>query len=296
MINMTLAQREKIRAQAIHYEFQPAAPGQAPRAPLVLVHGLAASLYDWLDFSPALAAAGYPSYALDLPGHGESRASLPPGSDNPRALEQAFNNWLDGLQLDQPCVLVGHSLGGYLSLRYSLQNPARVRALVLCNPFYSLAQLPPLLRLNYQHSLLDTTVIGRTPEWLIRTFLELAGKFIRNGYELPEQVRRQTAADYKRARPEIFNLLRGIQDLAPLAGQISQPVLLAWGSHDLTLAPGSFTALAARLPDVRTLVIPGAGHVPHQSHAAEFNRAVLDFLAGLETGQQTHLNEGRRGH
>ena len=39
--------------------------------PVILVHGIAASLHDWDDLIPELAKNGHASYALDLLGHGE---------------------------------------------------------------------------------------------------------------------------------------------------------------------------------------------------------------------------------
>ena len=44
-------------------------------APVILTHGLAASLHDWDDLLPDMENAGYAGYALDLLGHGE-RACL----------------------------------------------------------------------------------------------------------------------------------------------------------------------------------------------------------------------------
>ena len=40
--------------------------------PVVMVHGIAASLHDWDDLIPELTKNGHTSYALDLLGHGES--------------------------------------------------------------------------------------------------------------------------------------------------------------------------------------------------------------------------------
>ena len=45
---------------------------QGTGSPVILVHGLAASLHDWDALLPELASAGYAAYALDLLGHGES--------------------------------------------------------------------------------------------------------------------------------------------------------------------------------------------------------------------------------
>ena len=55
-----------------------------------------------------------------------------------------FSAWIDSLEITEPMILIGHSLGGALSLQYALRYPERVRALVLVNPFYDIHQFPPL--------------------------------------------------------------------------------------------------------------------------------------------------------
>jgi len=72
--------------------------------------------------------------------------------------------------------------------------------------------------------------------------------------------------------------------LLPVAQRIAVPSLVLWGSRDQTLAPASFPKLAASLPNAQTATIK-AGHVPHQSHAEEFNRFVLEFLQTVDRGQ-----------
>jgi pimeloyl-ACP methyl ester carboxylesterase len=257
---------------------------QGQGAPVILIHGLAASLFDWNDLIPELVQAGYAAYALDLLGHGKSV--------QPRNLEEYclqnvfehFEGWLQTLAFGhQPLTLVGHSLGGYLAMEYALRYPQRVRALVLVDPFYTLEQLPPLLRLRYKGPLISTRMIEATPEWVFRVAIDLTSLTIRNGYALSAEVRAQTARDYKRANPAIFNIPSTIRDLLPCAPQINAPTLLVWGARDQTLNPTFFTKLAAALPDVRTYTLP-AGHVPHQSHPAEFNRPVLEFLRTLDNG------------
>jgi pimeloyl-ACP methyl ester carboxylesterase len=254
---------------------------QGTGAPVILIHGLAASLFDWNDLLPALSGAGYAAYALDLLGHGQSHK---PEHLNEYTVENVFAHfsaWIDTLQLDQPLILVGHSLGGYLSIQYALRHPERVRALVLVDPFYSLSQLPLFLRLYYLRPLVSATMIQGAPEWLIRGLVDLTSLSIRNGYVLPKDVRIQTAADYKRAHPGIFNLLHTAQDLTPCLSSVSQPTLVLWGERDLTLAPALFPKVIHAIPNASGSGLPGAGHVPHQSHASEFNRRLLEFLQTL---------------
>lgn len=251
-------------------------------APIILIHGLAASLFDWNDLLPELAGAGYTAYALDLLGHGQSHKPEHLDEYTVENVFAHFSAWIDSLQVDQPLILVGHSLGGYLAIQYALRHPERVRALVLTDPFYSLNQLPLLLRLYYRYPMLDATMFQYAPEWLIRSVVDLTSLSIRNGYVLPKEVRLQTAADYKRAHPGIFNLLHSSEDLTPCLPSVSQPTLVLWGEHDQTLAPVLFAKILKEIPASSGFPIPGAGHVPHQSHATEFNWRVMEFLRAMD--------------
>jgi 3-oxoadipate enol-lactonase len=251
-------------------------------SPVILIHGLAASLHDWDDLIPALAATSHSVYALDLLGHGESGKPRNLSEYNVDTVFDHFSAWIDSLQIAQPMILIGHSLGGYIALQYALLHPQRVKALVLANPFFSKSQLPLLLRINYGRPLISTTMIQYTPEWLFRRVIDLTSLSIRNGYALSRAVRNQTAADYKRAHPGIFNIIHSVIDFTPWFPCISQPTLVMWGSRDQTLASSSFSKIIPVIPNARGNSISGARHVPHQSHPEEFNKQTLEFLVSLK--------------
>jgi pimeloyl-ACP methyl ester carboxylesterase len=94
-------------------------------------------------------------------------------------------------------------------------------------------------------------------------------------------VRIQTALDYKRAAPGIYNIPRTLHDLTPDLRRITQPVLVIWGARDQTINPVSFPGLVENLPHAHGEIMPVCGHVPHQCHAREFNEKVLEFLGSL---------------
>lgn len=250
-------------------------------APVLLLHGLAASLHDWDALLPELAANGYAGYALDLLGHGES------AKPDSRAyhIDWLFDHltaWIESLALDRPAVLVGHSLGGYLAIEYAHRYPQNLRALILVNPFYQLSQLPAILRFSYRTPALNTTIMERIPQWAFRLIIDVTSISLGHTggalYNLPEEVRAQTALDYKRTAPGVYNIPNTLHDLTPSLPSLNLPTLVVWGNHDQTLAPASFQQLVATLPNAHSLVLP-CGHVPHQSQAKEFNRAVIEFLS-----------------
>jgi pimeloyl-ACP methyl ester carboxylesterase len=255
--------------------------------PVILVHGLAASLHDWDDLLPALANAGYAGHALDLLGHGDSLKPPHLEDYNADTVFGHMKGWLDTLKLDQAAVLIGHSLGGYFALRFAQQYPERVRALVLVNPFFSQAQLPLALRLVFKQPLLNTTVIERTPYWLFRFLIDITslqfGKGSGGMHTLPEKVRQQTALDYKRSAPGIYNIPRTLPDWPPDFSRVTHPTLVAWGAKDQTLDTASFSQLVEVLPNARGEALSLCGHVPHQCHASSFNQRILAFLETIET-------------
>jgi pimeloyl-ACP methyl ester carboxylesterase len=252
-------------------------------APVILIHGLAGSIFDWAEHIPALVSAGYSVYVLDLLGHGQS---IKPKELSQYHIDHLFahlGGWIDSLQLAQAPILIGHSLGGYLAIKYALLYPDRVRALVLADAFYSLDQLSPLLRFHYKRPRVNLGLISYAPEWAIRLAIELGRRLISNGYSAPRSRsgRARTAKDYKRASPGIYNILSTAEDLTPSLSQIKTPALIIWGARDQSLYPSSFETLATALPGARTAMLD-AGHVPHQTHPAEFNAEVLAFLRSLE--------------
>jgi pimeloyl-ACP methyl ester carboxylesterase len=243
--------------------------------PVILIHGIAASLRDWDRLSPVLVEAGYRAIAVDLPGHGDSPHPQDPHKFGLKVVYTAFESWLDGCDLPDPVHLLGHSLGGYLGLRYALRRPERVQSLALINPLYCIAQITPGLHLFRRRPGLGTHLIRIAPAWLIKRALawDPAG-----ADSFPPEVRRQISEDYKRATPHFLNITRRIPDLTPELRRVPSPVLLLWGDRDRTLDPASFPLMAARLPRVEQHRLAGSGHQPHIGRPELVNRYVLRWL------------------
>ena len=109
--------------------------GPIGKTPLVLIHGFGGDLHSW-RFNFSMLAKHREVWALDLPGHGNSRfLSLPRGS-TPSVIEQlteALGEFLMTRGLDR-MHLAGHSLGGAVSLCLAAAFPERVASLALLAP------------------------------------------------------------------------------------------------------------------------------------------------------------------
>ena len=257
---------------------------QGDGTPVVMIHGVAASLHDWDDLIPMLAQNGYASYALDLLGHGDSPKPKTRAYHIDWVFEH-FLHWITSLHLTEPAILIGHSLGGYIALEYARRFSAWTRGLVLVSPFYSRLQLPPLLRRSYSNRNLRGVIAEKMPQWMFRAIIDVTSRAMGHSagalHSLPEHIRAQTALDYTRTAPGVYNIPNVLGDQTKYLSSISLPTLVVWGSQDQTLAPASFPKLVDALPRAEGRTIP-AGHVPHQSNADEFNGMVLEFLNRLD--------------
>jgi len=248
--------------------------------PVILIHGVAASLHDWDDLVPVLTQNVYATYALDLLGHGES----PKPESRAYHIDWVFDhflNWITSLRLREPAILIGHSLGGYLALEYARRFSIWTRELILVNPFYSRLQLHPFLRRSYSNHNLRGIIAQRIPRWMFRTVVDMTSRAMGHStgalHSLPERVREQTALDYTRTAPGVYNIPSTMGDITKYLSSISIPTLVVWGDRDGTLAPSSFPKLVNKMPRAKGIAVH-AGHVPHQSNAGEFNEIVLEFL------------------
>lgn len=257
---------------------------QGSGTPVILIHGLAASLHDWDVLIPELAANGYAAYAPDLLGHGDS-----PKLDS-RAYQmdwvfEHFSSWMKSLRLTEPAILIGHSLGGRVALEYARRVSAWTRGLLLVNPFYSTSQLPLLVRKTYSRPHLSEYVLGKVSDRWFRFFVNVSSAAVGHSIgalrSLPDRIREQTILDYKRTAPGVYHIPSAIADLTAELHHVNTPTLVVWGDKDKTLSPASFPPLVNALPKARAEVLP-AGHVPHQSHAETFNQIALRFLKELE--------------
>jgi pimeloyl-ACP methyl ester carboxylesterase len=249
--------------------------------PVLLIHGLAASLHDWDALVPELVATGYDTICPDLPGHGHSCKW---GQLKEYQLENVYDKlleWMGVLELKKPMTIIGHSMGGYLSLELAIRRPDLVDKLILVDPLYTPDQISLLLRLGYREEMLSHAFTRTLPEWFYFTMVELTSFLIPGRWflrhNLPKVVRKQMVENYKLSSGGIYKLPLTGRNLEPIVSQIKVPTLLVYGIRDQSLAPKSFPKLGALIPTVIMKPIK-AGHNPHQSNAEEFNQLVLDFL------------------
>lgn len=100
--------------------------GQGGAPVIIASHGVGSDLNVWSTLLPVV-SANREFVGWDQPGHGQS-SKVEPDAYGPALAYKSLQRIADA---EESVILLGHSLGGYLSCRYAIDFPNRVKALIL---------------------------------------------------------------------------------------------------------------------------------------------------------------------
>ena len=245
--------------------------------PLVLTHAGVADHRMWDEQFPAF-ARHYRTIRYDFRGFGQSS-----GSDVPFAYHQDLHDLLAHLGVEHAYVC-GLSMGGLISLNFTLAYPQMVDALILTAT--GAGHNPPSTELR---------------DWWdrINAAEELGNLEAANELELQLWVdgphRGAGAVDpAMRARVEAWNLAafkRPAMPGKPLPldppaarlHEITAPTLIIVGDADVSDVVTNADLLARDIPHAQKVVLPNVAHMVNMERPQEFTDLVLAFLAPLES-------------
>ena len=237
-------------------------------APVILIHGFGGDLNNWL-FNQEVIAARHVVYALDLPGHGGSGKEV--GEGTLSSFAEVLLGFVEVLEMGK-VHLVGHSLGGAVALAFALAQPDRTASLALIGSgglgseidgayiegfitAQKRKEMKPLLERLF-----------RDPSLVTRQLVEDVLKFKRI-----DGVQTALCSIADKFCPEGAQALLLGEDL----GRLSLPVLVIWGEKDQIIPSSHAEGLAG---NVRTEIIPGAGHMVQMEAPAEVNRLIQAWI------------------
>ena len=220
---------------------------------VVFLHGAGFDHTTWALHSRWFAHHGFGVLAPDLPGHGRSA-----GAPLPTIADMA--DWTASL-LDAAGVskahLIGHSMGSLIALETAARHPARVSALSLIGTAATMTVGPDLLKAAEanEHDAVDMVSI-----WGLGYQAELGGS-LAPGLWMHSGAQRVL----EQCRPGVlFNDLsacNAYQNALATAASVTVTATLILGERDMMTPARAGKALAAALPNARTIVLPGAGHM-----------------------------------
>lgn len=247
-----------ISFKADPWPFDPALPT------LVFIHGSAMSGASWQAQMDGLSKE-FNTIVPDLPGHGQSAGD---GHDTISAYGEAVKAFIDAVDPPDP-VPCGLSLGGAI-VQYLLINcPERFAAGILINTGARLRVLPLIfeaIRDNYD-GFVQMTHLGGVAA-------------VNQSPAMAETIR-----DLMKCAPEValkdFTACDSFDAMAGLP-KIKVPVLVISGNDDTTTPPKYAAYLAEHIADAQRVTIPDAAHLAPLEQPRAVNRAISDFLKGLQ--------------
>ena len=263
--------------------------GQPGRQVAILIHGWSSS---WFATSPILdlLAQRFHCIAVDLPGYGDS----PPYSE--RTTIPKYVETLAGLieqVSDGPVVLVGHSMGGMISITTALKHPILVERMVLLSPTISgklstwanwlLAPVTLMERFSLGSAVVtavEKSIVGLTDRLMRPALFAQRSDINSADYERIRMDARRSGQG--RVRGECYWAMRE-NDLQGHLNGIETPTLILWGAEDNTVPLRDAGVVADEWPQADLRIIPKAGHWPHFETPETTRRQVAAYL-GLPRG------------
>ena len=263
--------------------------GQNGKPALILIHGGLDHARNW-DWVARLLREHFHVYAMDLRGHGNSAWA-------PGALYSIAEHVLDLSALadviaDFPIYLIGHSLGGILTLLYSGIYPDRVRKAVAIEglglPITHRVHKPAPER--FRNWIANVRQAERREPRSYPNLEAAVARMKEANPHLSDEVARHLTLhgtnwnadgsliwkfdNYARIFPPYGHHL---EDFRAILGEIACPVLLFWGMESWAQDPET-DGRAAMIKNYRLAKVPGAGHWVHHDRLDLFMDETTRFL------------------
>jgi pimeloyl-ACP methyl ester carboxylesterase len=220
---------------------------------VVLLHGAGFDHSTWALHSRWFAHHGYSVLAPDLPGHCRSS-----GKPLPTIADMA--DWTAAL-LDAAGAtearLVGHSMGSLIALETAARHPGKVSALSLIGTAAMMTVGPDLLKAAEAN---DTAAIDMVSIWGLGFKAELGGS-LAPGLWMHQGAQRVLERTAPGVLHSDLNACNAYENALAAAAQIKVPTTVILGERDMMTPAKSGKTLAAAIPNARTIVLPGAGHM-----------------------------------
>lgn len=247
--------------------------------PLLMIHAGVADRRQWNNEFADLARS-HQVIRYDMRGYGRSEP-----------VEGEFSHMsdlaalLDALEIHEPLVIMGCSMGGGLAMDFALTHPARVKALIMVGSAPSGLELDVESSPKYAEAEkafeagdldlvneLETQIwfdgTGRTPEQVDQSMRKLLSEM--NRLALANEVK-QLGKRLPNTQTPAFDRL----------GDLDIPVLVIVGAHDTPYILAAADYMIEKIPSARKVIIADAAHLPNMDHPQEFQAIVKDFLERL---------------
>lgn len=268
----------RIEANGIFMNYEVAGSGKW----LLLIHGMGDNLGAWYNQVPVFSQR-YRVLTYDVRGHGQTEA--PEGEYSTDVWAQDLHGLLGALEIERAYVL-GYSMGGMVAVNLALQHPEMVEALILANS--GGARRPTMseeqMRQMAEQRRMRMERVER--EGLAATMDESTAMMFSPGFpeRNKEAFERYKAVRLKNDPQSYLRMMRSMGTMfggaPPDLSKIQCPTLIIGGEHDGLMGAEGAKATQQAIAGSQLKIMP-TGHASAIEQPEEFNKAVMDFLAGL---------------
>jgi pimeloyl-ACP methyl ester carboxylesterase len=239
--------------------------------PVILLHGWLGSWGLWQE-TMAYLGASYRTYALDFWGFGESGKKRETYSISDFVI--LVDQFMEQLGIAR-APLVGHSMGGTVSLYVAIKYPERVsKVVVIGSPVVGSSLAWPLKLAGYRGvAFMLFNMMGP-----FRVFMKyFYSRQICRDERFPEMM------DHDLSKTTVEAFLRSITslrrtDLIPMLDQVRVPVLGMYGATDKIVDPMQWQPMQKGIPHALIERFPTAGHFPMLEEPIIFSQKLKAFL------------------
>lgn len=253
---------------------------QGTDRPIVFVHGLGGQWQNWLENIPRFAQERR-VVAMDLPGFGLSE--MPAETITIELYGRVVAEMLRRLDA-APAVLVGNSMGGYVSSEVAIRAPEVVERLMLVasagvsqmdlaeRPLLAMAKATGLLITGNAAQMRASALRPRLRHWFLSTVARHPSR-IRADAAFEEMMKGVNKPGFEPAL--VANLRYDFRDRLP---QIGCPVLVVWGEKDMVIPVRDADTFLELIPGARKVILEDTGHIPMVERPRTFNDLLAEFL------------------
>lgn len=245
---------------------------------VVMLHGFTGSKENWYPLAAALGGR-YRLLVPDLPGWGQSerKPATTYGFTQQAANVDAF---IRAVSPGKPVVLLGHSMGGGIAALVAARFPQDVASLGLLDA----------AGVRFQDNAFGTDVLaGKNPFAVddaasLRRYIDIVFHDPAAKPWLPwpasTALIRKRRADAGFEQGVLDRIGRSEESLLPgeEAVRIRQPALLLWCRQDAVIDPSAMDVYAQRMPQARTVLLDGCGHMSLMERPTQVAEAVVKLI------------------
>ncbi len=251
--------------QVIHYEVI----GQGE--PVLFLHGWMGSWRYWLPTMEAISTR-FRAYSFDFWGFGDSDKQAPAHTIEEYSAQ--VTRFLDGMGIARTR-LVGHSMGGLVSLKTAIDHPDRIVRVATAGAVIEGSALAPLLKMT-TNQLITRLFVRRT---VVTGIWKRLLQNIRTGWNrwFQEVVDDSAKSDQDAVLQSVRSMR--LADLRPELTSLKVPALIIHGAKDDIVNPDQVKIFEQiHVPAARVVVMPKCRHFPFMDDPETFNRLLFSFL------------------